>query len=237
MSDSLKSPVLDIPWGFGLLHAMEDRPDEARAALEEGVAMARDEDNHWALFECLSRLSMLDVTEGNLAAVEERDADLRSVADKLGEGSERALAATLLALARRKAGGEPGELEAALETLRAADSKGLLVERVRTLKTDGYTTGIITNNVAEFGDGWRGLIPVDELFDFVVDSSSVGVRKPDPRIFQLALQQLEDVPPERAVFLDDYQANVDAARALGLNAITVGADLAAVIRELDELLA
>jgi epoxide hydrolase-like predicted phosphatase len=118
-----------------------------------------------------------------------------------------------------------------------ADSKGLLVERVRTLKADGYTTGIITNNVAEFGDGWRGLIPVDELFDFVVDSSSVGVRKPDPRIFQLALQQLEDVPPRQTVFLDDYQANVDAARALGLNAITVGADLEAVIRELDELLA
>lgn len=118
-----------------------------------------------------------------------------------------------------------------------ADSRTPLVDRVRSLKEEGYTTGIITNNVAEFGDGWRGLIPVDELFDFVVDSSSAGVRKPDPRIFQLALGHLDGVAPGATVFLDDYQANVDAARSLGLQAITVGTDLAAVIQELDELLA
>ena len=93
-----------------------------------------------------------------------------------------------------------------------ADSKQALVDRVRSLKQEGYTTGIITNNVAEFGEGWRGLIPVDELFDFVVDSSSVGVRKPDPRIFQIALEQLADIAPEHVIFLDDYQANVDVAR-------------------------
>jgi len=112
-----------------------------------------------------------------------------------------------------------------------------LVERVRSLKQEGYTTGIITNNVVEFGDGWRALIPVDELFDFVVDSSSVGVRKPDPRIFEIALQHLGDVRPGQVVFLDDYQANVDAARNLGFLAITVGTDLPAVIEELDALLA
>jgi putative hydrolase of the HAD superfamily len=117
-----------------------------------------------------------------------------------------------------------------------ADQKQPLVDRVRKLKGEGYTTGIITNNVKEFGDGWRGLIPIDELFDFVVDSSSVGVRKPDPRIFEIALEQLEDTAPGEAVFLDDYQANVDAARKLGFQAITVGADLAVVIRELDDLL-
>ncbi len=118
-----------------------------------------------------------------------------------------------------------------------ADARQPLVERVRSLRQEGYTTGIITNNVVEFGDGWRALIPVDELFDFVVDSSSVGVRKPDPRIFALALQRLGSVTPQQVVFLDDYQANVDAARQLGLQAITVGADLHAVISELDELLA
>jgi epoxide hydrolase-like predicted phosphatase len=118
-----------------------------------------------------------------------------------------------------------------------ADQKQPLVDRVRTLKGEGYATGIITNNVKEFGDGWRGLIPIDELFDFVVDSSSVGVRKPDPRIFEIALAHLEDIAPGEAVFLDDYQANVDAARKLGLQAITVGSDLDVVIRELDDLLA
>jgi putative hydrolase of the HAD superfamily len=118
-----------------------------------------------------------------------------------------------------------------------ADDRQLLVERVRSLKQEGYTTGIITNNVVEFGDGWRALIPVDELFDFVVDSSSVGVRKPDPRIFEIALEHLGSTAPGQVVFLDDYQANVDAARGLGFRALTVGTDLRAVIQELDALLA
>jgi putative hydrolase of the HAD superfamily len=117
-----------------------------------------------------------------------------------------------------------------------ADGRLPLVERVRLLKQEGYTTGIITNNVAEFGDGWRGLIPVDELFDFVVDSSSAGVRKPDPRIFELALQQLEGVSADSVVFLDDYQANVDAALQLGMQSMLVTADIQATIRNLDGIL-
>jgi epoxide hydrolase-like predicted phosphatase len=117
------------------------------------------------------------------------------------------------------------------------DQRKPLVERVRSLRHEGYITGIITNNVKEFGDGWRGLIPVDELFDFVVDSSSVGIRKPDPRIFQLALERLGDISAGQVLFLDDYQANVDAARDLGLQAILAGADVLATIDELDILLA
>ncbi|HEY6131471.1 MAG TPA: HAD family phosphatase [Halioglobus sp.] len=118
-----------------------------------------------------------------------------------------------------------------------ADDRQPLVDRVRALKRDGFQTGIVTNNIVEFGEGWRALIPVDELFDFVVDSSSVGVRKPDPRIFEIALQRLGGIAPGQVVFLDDYQANVDAARQLGLQAITVGTDLRAAIEQLDELLA
>jgi putative hydrolase of the HAD superfamily len=143
----------------------------------------------------------------------------------LGLGLKRDLRIDIYDLFARMAGNNAG-----------ADQKQPLVERVRSLKQEGYTTGIITNNVKEFGDGWRGLIPVDELFDFVVDSSSVGVRKPDPRIFQLALEKLGDIAPGQVVFLDDYQANVDAARTLGLQAITVGTDLLATIAELDDLL-
>ena len=88
--------------------------------------MAAEQGNHWAWFECLSRLSMLDLAGGNLAAVEERNSQLCDVAEKLGEGSERAWAATLLALARRQAGDNGARLEEALTELRAADSKGLL---------------------------------------------------------------------------------------------------------------
>jgi len=117
------------------------------------------------------------------------------------------------------------------------DQRKPLVDCARSLKQAGYRTGIVTNNVKEFGDGWRALIPVDELFEFVVDSSSVGVRKPDSRIFEIALVHLGELAPHEVVFLDDYQANVDAARSLGLQALTVGPDLLAVIAELDELLA
>jgi FMN phosphatase YigB (HAD superfamily) len=53
----------------------------------------------------------------------------------------------------------------------------------------------------------------------------------------MALAQLAGIAPQEVVFLDDYQANVDAARALGWQGITVGPDLAAVIAELDDLLA
>jgi epoxide hydrolase-like predicted phosphatase len=112
-----------------------------------------------------------------------------------------------------------------------------LVERVRGLRADGYRTAIVTNNVKEFSDRWRRMIPVDELFELVVDSSEVGVRKPDPRIYQITLERLGGLEPERAVFLDDFESNVESARALGLHGILVGDDISHAIRELDELLA
>ena len=143
----------------------------------------------------------------------------------LALGQERDLQIDIYELFMRMAGNNAG-----------ADDRKPLVDRVRALREEGYTTGIITNNVKEFGDGWRGLIPVDELFHFVVDSSHAGVRKPDPRIFEIALGQVDGVEAGEVVFLDDYQANVDAARALGFQAILVGTDLQATIDELDRLL-
>ena len=53
----------------------------------------------------------------------------------------------------------------------------------------GVKQAVVTNNVAEFGGMWRSLIPVDDLFDAVVDSSAEGVRKPDPAIYRLALER------------------------------------------------
>ena len=111
-----------------------------------------------------------------------------------------------------------------------------LVDRVRQLKKDGYQTAIITNNIAEFKDLWRALIPVDELFDLVVDSSTEGVRKPDPEMFRLALSRLGNVLPERSVFLDDYDSNVNAAVSLGIHGILVGENIQKAIQDLDEIL-
>ena len=110
-----------------------------------------------------------------------------------------------------------------------------MIERTRALRADGIRTALVTNNVREFGDGWRSLVPVDELFEVVIDSSHAGVRKPDPRIFRLALDAL-DVTPEQSLFLDDFPGNVAAANALGMRGILVGTDRLAAIAELDALL-
>ena len=112
-----------------------------------------------------------------------------------------------------------------------------LVDKVAALKSAGYGRAIITNNVREFSDGWRSLLPVDELFDLVVDSSVEGVRKPNPAIFELALERMGDIAPHEALFLDDHPANVAAAEGLGIRSILVAGEIGEVIRALDDALA
>ncbi len=125
---------------------------------------------------------------------------------------------------------------AAADPSAGSSSRGELVTLVRTLRGRGYRTGMITNNVREFGDAWRTLIPVHELFEFVVDSSHVGVRKPDRRIFEIALAELGNLGADDCVFLDDHPANVEAARALGMHGVLVGPDPARTIRDIEVLL-
>jgi epoxide hydrolase-like predicted phosphatase len=107
----------------------------------------------------------------------------------------------------------------------------MMVEQARSLR-GRYLTALLTNNVREFGDGWRGTIPVDELFDHVIDSCEVGSRKPEPRFFATALEII-GVAASEAVFLDDMAPNVAGAQAAGITAIHV----TSVPRALDELAA
>jgi epoxide hydrolase-like predicted phosphatase len=109
-----------------------------------------------------------------------------------------------------------------------------VVERIRELRAEGYRTALITNNVREASATWRALIPVDELFDVVVDSCEVGMRKPNPAIFQHTLGLLGRAP-EEAVFLDDSPGNVAGAKVAGLAGIHV-ADPDEALAELDRLL-
>ena len=111
-----------------------------------------------------------------------------------------------------------------------------MVEKALELRAAGYRTALLTNNIKEFSVGWRAMIPADDMFDVIVDSSAVGIRKPDPRIYRLALQQL-GVGPEESVFLDDAAGNVEAARAVGIHAILVEDDHTGALAELDRLLA
>ena len=110
-----------------------------------------------------------------------------------------------------------------------------IVDRIRALRAAGYRTALITNNIREAGDQWRAKVPLDELFDVVIDSSAVGLRKPNPAIFHLALEQLGGVDPARAVFLDDHPGNVAGAQAAGLRALLVD-DPDEALADLDALL-
>ena len=111
-----------------------------------------------------------------------------------------------------------------------------VVEKGLALRASGYRTALITNNIKEFSDGWRAMIPVDELFEVIVDSSAVGIRKPDLRIYEMTLDLL-GVSAENAVFLDDAPGTIVAARAAGMHAILVEDDHARAFAELDRLLA
>lgn len=112
-----------------------------------------------------------------------------------------------------------------------------VITRIEKLRADGYKTVLVTNNVREGSKMWRSLLDVDELFDVVIDSSDVGVRKPNPAIFHLALEQLGIDNPSSAVFLDDLESNIAAARALGMHGIVVGDPPDDALAELDALLA
>ena len=107
-----------------------------------------------------------------------------------------------------------------------------VIERAKELRADGYRTAVLTNNAREVGDNWRAIVPVEELFDVVVDSSMVGMRKPNPAIYAHTADVL-GVAPERCVFLDDAPGNIAGAEAAGMRAILVGLDVEPALRELD----
>ncbi len=129
------------------------------------------------------------------------------------------------------------ELARAFRAMGSGAVKQVVIDHTRALRRRGYRTALVTNNLAEFREGWRQMLPVAELFELVIDSSEVGVRKPDPAIFRLALEGLGGLAPERAVLLDDFPGNVSAARRLGLHAVLVAADPRPALCELDALLA
>jgi epoxide hydrolase-like predicted phosphatase len=94
-----------------------------------------------------------------------------------------------------------------------------MIELMRELKDGGMRMAMLTNNVREWEPRWRSMLPVDEIFELVVDSAFVGMRKPDAEIYDLTLDRLGSPAPETCLFVDDIEANVEAARALGLAAV------------------
>lgn len=118
---------------------------------------------------------------------------------------------------------------AAVVGLLSGSLRPAMVDAVRRC-TERLKTALLTNNfVVTPAPPAGGPAAVDRaeemgavlaLFDVVVESSQVGIRKPDPRFYELACERL-DVAPEQCVFLDDLGINLKPARALGMTTIKV----------------
>lgn len=113
--------------------------------------------------------------------------------------------------------------------------KTKLADFALTLRPTGLITVCVTNNVKEFGDGWRNLVPTGEIFDHIVDSCEVGVRKPDAGIYQIALEKA-GVPADQVLFLDDFEGNLVAAKELGIDGLFVTPDEEKTIVDLKQAL-
>ncbi|XP_035682708.1 bifunctional epoxide hydrolase 2-like [Branchiostoma floridae] len=113
---------------------------------------------------------------------------------------------------------------------------GVMIRAVRNLRKHGVKTCILTNNWVDDTPGREGraasMLFFRRLFDHVVESCRVGLRKPSPEIFHLTCRRV-GVQPQEAVFLDDIGTNLKSARQLGITTILVR-DFDKAVRELEE---
>ena len=100
----------------------------------------------------------------------------------------------------------------------ALDPNEQMIELMRELGASGLKMAMLTNNVREWEPLWRSMLPVDEIFETIVDSAFVGCRKPERRIYELTLERI-GMPAEACLFVDDLHPNIEAAKALGMNAV------------------
>jgi putative hydrolase of the HAD superfamily len=131
--------------------------------------------------------------------------------------------------------GRPVSLHGFHERLmNALETNVEILDYYRGLRSRGIRLAICTNNVREWEAQWRSKLPIDELFEFVVDSAFVGTRKPEPEIYAIVLERI-GLPPPACVFVDDVDVNVAAARAAGMHAVQF-VDTAQTIADLERLL-
>ena len=100
----------------------------------------------------------------------------------------------------------------------ALDPNPPMIDLMRELKESGYRMAMLTNNVREWEPLWRSMLPVDEIFETVVDSGFVGCRKPESRIYAITLERI-GIAPEACLFVDDVEVNCEGARRAGINAV------------------
>jgi putative hydrolase of the HAD superfamily len=100
----------------------------------------------------------------------------------------------------------------------ALDPNEEMIELMQELKASGLKMAMLTNNVREWEPLWRSMLPVDEIFEEIVDSAFVGCRKPESRIYRLTLERI-GIPAEACLFVDDLEVNCEAAEEAGMRVV------------------
>jgi epoxide hydrolase-like predicted phosphatase len=100
----------------------------------------------------------------------------------------------------------------------ALDPNEPMIELMRECRRDGLRMAMLTNNVQEWEPLWRTMLPVDEIFETVIDSGFVGYRKPERQIYEITLERL-GLPAAACLFVDDLEVNCEAAREVGFTAV------------------
>jgi putative hydrolase of the HAD superfamily len=96
-----------------------------------------------------------------------------------------------------------------------------MVALMRDLRSRGLRMALLTNNVREWEPLWRAKLPdVDAIFDVIVDSAFVGMRKPEHEIYEETVRRLDEgIEAGECLFLDDLEINCDGAREAGMHAV------------------
>jgi putative hydrolase of the HAD superfamily len=163
-------------------------------------------------------ISMEQLGRG-MQAVGERDGEYPLFRLERGELSEREFLENLSWGLERELGHRPTLHRFREVYFEALSANEPMLDLMRELRDGGFRLAILTNNVREWEPLWRAKLPVDDIFEVVVDSAWVGMRKPEPEIYLLTLERLGGVAPERTRFVDDNEPNIEAARELGMHAV------------------
>jgi putative hydrolase of the HAD superfamily len=202
-----------VIWDFG--GVFTSSPFEAFSRYEREKGLPAD---------LIRRINSANHLENAWAKFERAELDLA--------GFDKAFAAEALALGHVVPGRD-------VIALLAGDFRPEMIEALRRIKAAGYKTGCITNNVPSNQTGsadGRSLYAreVMEMFDHVIESAKTGIRKPDPRIYEMMCETLR-VASAACIYLDDLGVNLKPARAMGMATIKVESGPQA-IAELEKLL-
>jgi putative hydrolase of the HAD superfamily len=104
--------------------------------------------------------------------------------------------------------------------LLAGEVRPEMVSALHRIRDAGFAQACLTNNIASNNDPRPEVDDVMALFDVVIESSKLGIRKPEARFYELACEAL-DVTPDQCVFLDDLGINLKPAREMGMTTIKV----------------